>query len=124
MGAKQFLMSAVDEISKSSPSLTSVLLLLIILFLSLRILGMLWRAFVFWITLVVKAALGVAVAFMAVWIITRGPEGFVDDVQDMGAYWMHEYKRYSRQSGIVQQWGSDLSNLYQSRTQKPQKKRW
>jgi hypothetical protein len=124
MGAKQFLMGAVDEISKSSPSLASVVLLLIILFLSLRILGMLWRAFVFWITLVIKAALGVVVAFMAVWIITRGPEGFVDDVQDMGSYWMHEYKRYSRQSGVVQQWGSDLHSLYQSRTQKPKRKRW
>lgn len=117
-------MAAVDEVSKTSPSLTSLVLLLIILFLSLRILGMLWRAFIFWVSLAIKAVVGLSIAFLAVWIFTRGPEGFVEDIQEVGSYWMQEYDRYSRQAGLVHQWGADLSNLYQGKSRNSQKRRW
>jgi hypothetical protein len=124
MRGRQLIMAVVDEVSNSSPSLTSLVLLLIILFLSLRILGMLWRALVFWVSLAFKAAVGLSIAFLAVWIFTRGPEGFVEDLQDLGSHWMQEYEKYSRHSGLVQQWGAGISNLYQDNSRDSRKKRW
>lgn len=32
---------------------------------------------------------------LGAWVYTRGPEGFVDDVQGLGEYWAGEYKKYS-----------------------------
>lgn len=122
MRSKAFVMAVVNEISTTSPSLTSLALLLIVLFLSLRILGMLWRAFIFWVNLAIKTVFGLGLAFIAVWIFTRGPDGFAEDVQDVASYWLKEYKRYSGTADTLQQWGNKAQNFYQQ-SQRPTKAR-
>jgi Nuclear pore assembly and biogenesis len=124
MRARTFFMAAVDEVSKTSPSLTSLVLLLIILFLSLRILGMLYRAVVFWLTIAVKIALGFGIVFLSVWIYTRGPEGFINDLQDIASHWTSEYNRYSRHAGVAQQFGADVHSWLNQNKRKSRKRGW
>ena len=85
-------------ISSTSPSLGSIALLLIILFLSLKILGILYRAVMWWLTMAVRVAFIVGVAVLAGWVYTRGPDGAWDDLQYWAAYWMREYRKYERQA--------------------------
>jgi Nuclear pore assembly and biogenesis len=80
--------------SVASPSLTTVALLLIILFLSLKILNMLYRTIVFWVKMIFRVAVLGAVVGTGSWIYVRGIDGVQQDVSDLVAYWSQEVKRY------------------------------
>jgi len=69
----------------------SIALLLVILFVSLKLLDMAWRAMVFWFNLAAKIVFWGSMVILVTWIWTRGPEGFMDDVQDLVAFWSKEY---------------------------------
>jgi hypothetical protein len=120
MRAKTLFTSVVDEVSTSTPSLTSLVLLVILLFFSMKLLGVLWRGIVFWVSLAIKAVIGISLAFLAFWVISRGPEGFVEDVQYFAEYWTGEYNRYSDKTEFVKQWAPGFSQP----PRKTQKRRW
>jgi hypothetical protein len=80
----------------ASPSLTTIALLLIILFLSLKILDMLYRTVVFWAKLAFKVAIMVVVVGVAAWVYVRGVDGVVDDARELVEFWGDEYRRYER----------------------------
>jgi len=61
----------------------------------MKVLDMLYRAVLFWINLALRLAFWGGVVALGTWVYTRGPEGFVDDVQGLTAYWVGEYKKYS-----------------------------
>lgn len=79
----------------TQPDIASVLLLIAVFFISLKILGMLYRAVMFWVMLAVRLVFWGAIVLTGLWVWNRGPEGFVEDMQGLGAYWMGEYERYS-----------------------------
>ncbi|KAF2856116.1 hypothetical protein T440DRAFT_438803 [Plenodomus tracheiphilus IPT5] len=79
----------------TQPDIASILLLLIALFVSMKVLDMLYRAVLFWINLALRLVFWGAVVGLGVWVWSRGPEGFVQDVQGLGEYWVGEYRRYS-----------------------------
>ncbi|KAF2706837.1 hypothetical protein K504DRAFT_459258 [Pleomassaria siparia CBS 279.74] len=82
-----------DAVAK--PDLTSILVLVAILFVSFKILGMAYRAVMFWVTLALRLAVWGVVGLVGFWIYTRGLDGFTEDVQDWAQYWSGEYDRYS-----------------------------
>jgi hypothetical protein len=84
-----------------SPSLASLLLLVVILFFSLQILNMLWKWITWWVNLALRIAFWGGLATLAVWMWTRGPEGFFEDVQDLVEYWSAEYDRFREQAHMA-----------------------
>ncbi|KAI8941355.1 hypothetical protein NX059_002580 [Plenodomus lindquistii] len=79
----------------TQPDIASILLLLVALFISMKVLDMLYRAVMFWINLALRLVFWIGILGLGVWVYTRGTEGFVEDVTGLGEYWMGEYKKYS-----------------------------
>ncbi|KAF2018690.1 hypothetical protein BU24DRAFT_418214 [Aaosphaeria arxii CBS 175.79] len=78
----------------TAPDATSVLLLIVILFLSFKILDMAYRAVLFWVRLVLRIAFWGTVGFVGVWIYKRGVDGFIDDVEGLARFWWGEWERF------------------------------
>ncbi|KAI9819881.1 MAG: hypothetical protein M1827_006451 [Pycnora praestabilis] len=87
-----------SSISTQKADLTSLVLVLIVLFLSLKLFGILWRGVIGWIVLAFRFAFYIAVCIIGVWIWQRGIDGFVGDI--MG-------------------WGSEVSEVFEG-----EKRRW
>jgi hypothetical protein len=81
----------INKLNNTPPSLMSIALLLVILFVSLKLLDMAWRAMVFWLNLAAKIVFWASMVLLVTWIWTRGPDGFMDDVQDLVTFWLKEY---------------------------------
>lgn len=73
------------------PDVASVILLLILFFISLKVLNILVNTVMFWIRLVIKMVFYGLILGLGMWVYTRGPEGVVDDVQSLAATWRGEY---------------------------------
>ncbi|CAI6247749.1 unnamed protein product [Periconia digitata] len=78
----------------TQPDVASLLALVVLLFVSLKILDMAYRAVMFWVRLVFRLVLWGTLAAMALWIWNRGADGFVQDVQNLGSHWWGEYERF------------------------------
>ena len=105
---KSYLYTLIDQVSKK-PDLATIALLLIIVFISLKILNMLWQTVVFWVRLAARIVFWGGLVALAVWMYSRGPEGVMEDVgywysvwNDEHAYWREREKaaRMARQDGI------------------------
>ncbi|CBX92596.1 hypothetical protein IAQ61_006016 [Plenodomus lingam] len=79
----------------TQPDVASILLLLVALFISMKVLDMMYRAVLFWINLALRLAFWGGVLALGMWVWTRGPEGFVEDVTGLTEYWLAEYRRFS-----------------------------
>jgi hypothetical protein len=90
------LLGTIVSSTSTSPSLGSIALVLVILFLSLKILGILYRTIIWWLSLAVRVGLVGGGILMAGWVYSRGPDGAVADVQYYGDYWMREYQKRKR----------------------------
>ncbi|KAF1943255.1 hypothetical protein EJ02DRAFT_443501 [Clathrospora elynae] len=87
----------------TQPDVASILALLAIFFISLKILDMMYRAVMFWVNLAIRLVFWGALVVLGLWVWNRGPEGFVEDVTDLGQYWVGEYQRYSSEVKSFQQ---------------------
>ncbi|KAL6706473.1 hypothetical protein ACN47E_005412 [Coniothyrium glycines] len=81
----------------TQPDVASIMLVIVIFFVSMKILDMMYRAVIFWINLVFQLVLWGGMAVLGVWIYTRGVDGFVQDVTDLGHRWVGEYEKYSEE---------------------------
>lgn len=79
----------------AQPDVATILALLAILLISLKILDMVYRTIMFWVRMALQLVFWGAVIVVGYWIWSRGPEGFIEDVQGLGGYWMGEYERFS-----------------------------
>ena len=91
---KSYLFPLIDQVSKK-PDLATIALLLIIFFVSLKILNMLFQTLVFWFRLARKVVFWGGLVAFAVWMYARGPDGIMED---MGYWWQvwnqeHDYWR-------------------------------
>jgi hypothetical protein len=91
----------------TQPDVASILALLAIFFISLKILDMMYRAVVFWVNLAIRLVFWGGILVVGLWIWNRGPEGFVEDLQGLAEYWVHEYDRYSSEVKSFQQQKED-----------------
>lgn len=99
--AKSYLVPLIDQVSRK-PDLATVALLLVIIFVSLKILNMLYQTVMFWVRMVRKVAFWGGLAVIVLWLYTRGPNGVADDVQYWYDTWSAEYHRYQEQERIAQ----------------------
>lgn len=82
----------------TSPSLISIALLVVILFLSLQMLNMLWKWLKWWVYMAGKIAFYGGLIVLGLWLWSRGPDGFVADVEHLVGYFLMEYQYYKRQA--------------------------
>lgn len=77
------------------PDLATLALLLVIIFLSLKILNMLLSTVMFWLRLAARILFWGSLAIVGLWMWTRGPEGILDDLGYSGRAWSEEYKYFT-----------------------------
>jgi hypothetical protein len=77
------------------PDLATLALLLVIIFLSLKILNMLVNTVMFWIRLASKIIFWGSLAIAGLWMWTRGPQGVMEDVGHWSGVWTAEYKHFT-----------------------------
>ncbi|KAL1633593.1 hypothetical protein SLS58_011014 [Diplodia intermedia] len=94
------LLPLIDHVSKN-PDIASITLLVIVLLVSLKILNILYRAVVFWISLAVKLVFWATVVVVGLFVWSRGVEGAAADLAVWGRYWVgvwtSEYARFQEQ---------------------------
>jgi hypothetical protein len=78
----------------TQPDLASIAVLVVVLFVSFKILGMAYRAVMFWVTLVFQLALWGGMAVLGLWVYNRGVDGFFEDVKGLMEHWGGELERY------------------------------
>jgi hypothetical protein len=79
----------------AQPDVASVLLLVTLLLASFWVLNMAYRAVMFWVRLVSWFVMWGGVMGLGFWVYTRGPEQFVQDVQELATYWWDQYERFA-----------------------------
>nr|POE49278.1 hypothetical protein CFP56_32428 [Quercus suber] len=87
---KSWLLPLIDQVARK-PDLTSIALLIIILFFSIKILGMVLNSIFGWIRLVFRLVFWISLVVVGMWMWQRGPEGVVDDFQYWVGIWSQEY---------------------------------
>ncbi|GAB7338550.1 hypothetical protein MBLNU457_5298t1 [Dothideomycetes sp. NU457] len=73
------------------PDIASIVLLLILLFISLKILNILFNTVMFWVRLAIKMVFYGSILGLGTWVYARGPEGVVEDCQSLAQTWRGEY---------------------------------
>lgn len=76
----------------SSPDLASIALLLVIAFVSLKLLGLLWRTVVFWVGLAARALFWAGLVVGGLYVANRGVDGAVEDARHWAEAWAGEYR--------------------------------
>jgi hypothetical protein len=87
---KSYLFPLIDQVSKK-PDLATIALLVIILFVSLKILNMLYQTFIFWLRMGVRLVFWASLAALGLWMYNRGPDGVMEDVHYWWDVWNHEH---------------------------------
>ncbi|KAF2461074.1 hypothetical protein BDY21DRAFT_138385 [Lineolata rhizophorae] len=105
-----------------SPDLASVALLVVIFFISLRIVHMLYRAVVFWVSLTLRLLFWLAVAGAALYLWDRGFDGTVADAEYLVGYWWDEYRRFQMQAEEHRL--REAAGFYREPVPRPQREDW
>lgn len=88
--AKSYILPLIDQVSRK-PDLATIALLLIIVFVSLKILNMLVQTLLFWFRLARSVVFWGGLVVLGLWMWSRGPEGMVQDVFYWQEQWGKEY---------------------------------
>ncbi|KAH7385593.1 nuclear pore assembly and biogenesis-domain-containing protein [Pyrenochaeta sp. MPI-SDFR-AT-0127] len=102
----------------TQPDVASILALLAIFFISLKILDMMYRAVIFWVNMVLRLVFWGSILLVGLWVWNRGVEGFVEDLQGLGEYWVGEYERYSGEVKSFQRQKEDQIRFQAQQKQK------
>jgi hypothetical protein len=97
-------------LSTTSPSLTTIALLLIIFFISLRLLDMLWRALMFWVRLAVRIVFWGSIVIMGCWVWARGPEGVIEDIAGVATHWRGEFDKVNEKVEYAKKFSNQMGN--------------
>lgn len=96
-GVRSYVIPLVDHV-RQKPDLASIVLVLIILFLSLKLLNMLWQAVMFWVRLATRIAFWSGAIVLLLWVFNRGVDGVVEDVGYWTRIWNGEYQYWKDQT--------------------------
>jgi len=100
--AIDYALALASTITGASPSLATIALLVFILFISLNILNMLWKWVKWWVDLALRLVFWGGLIFVVAWVWSRGPDGFVEDLQGLMAYYNEEYRFYGQKAKMEQ----------------------
>lgn len=107
--AQSYIYPLIDQITHK-PDIVTIALLLVILFISLKLLDLLWQTVLFWLRLARRVVFWGGLVMLGLWLYTRGPEGVWADVQYWVDVWGQEKEywkdkdriaRMARQGGKV-----------------------
>lgn len=98
--AKSYLLPLVDQVSQK-PDLATIALLVLIIFVSLKVLNMLWQTFLFWVRMIWSIVFWGGLLAIGLWLYTRGPDGVAEDMQRGFDTWNAEYKHYKNQERVA-----------------------
>ncbi|KAF4549471.1 Hypothetical protein D9617_21g096920 [Elsinoe fawcettii] len=73
------------------PDLASLALLLILLFISLKVLNLLYQAVMWWVRLFFRLVFWGAIIAVVTWFVSRGPDGVIEDTGRLIDIWKGEY---------------------------------
>jgi hypothetical protein len=104
----------------SHPDMTSVFLLLVIAYISFKVLDMAYRAVMFWVFFAYRVVLYGGLIGIGLWIYNRGPEGFAEDLSNLAEYWTGQYHKFSEEVEHFQR--QKEQDIY--RKQNPSYMRW
>ncbi|GAM87750.1 hypothetical protein ANO11243_057770 [Dothideomycetidae sp. 11243] len=76
----------------AKPDVASVLLLIVLIFVSLKLLNLLYQTVMWWIRLAFRLAYWSAIIGVVTWVVTRGSDGVAADVQRVVDLWNGEYQ--------------------------------
>jgi hypothetical protein len=79
----------------TQPDVATILALVAILFISLKVLDMMYRAVMFWVNMVLRLVFWGSILLLGFWVWNRGVDGFVDDISGLLQHWTGEYEKYS-----------------------------
>ncbi|KAI9710983.1 MAG: hypothetical protein M1820_002420 [Bogoriella megaspora] len=91
---------------QTSPDLASIALLLLILFLSLRILNILYGVVRFWVRLVWNIVWWGSILGLGVWLYTRGVDGVVQDMGKWFGVWKEEVRGWEEKVRVAEAWNA------------------
>ena len=97
---KSWILPLIDQVSRK-PDLATIALLLIIIFVSLKIVDMLWQTVMFWIRMVRRLVFWGGLAALALWVWSRGPEGMLEDVRYWSQTWNKEYDHWKDKETVA-----------------------
>lgn len=98
--ARSYITPLIEQVAQK-PDLATVALLLVILFVSLKLLNMVYQTLLFWLRMARRVVVWGGLAALAVWMYSRGPEGAAADVQYWYDMWMGEYQRWKEQERVA-----------------------
>lgn len=93
-----YILPPVDRLIRTlaaKPDVASVLLLILLLFVSLKLLNLLYNAIMWWIRLAIRLVFWGTIIGAAAWIYSRGPDGVAEDIQRLADVWSGEYSYWS-----------------------------
>lgn len=94
---KSYLLPLINHVAQK-PDLTSIALVLIILFLSLKVLNMLWQAVMFWVRLATRIVFWGGAIVLLLWLFNRGVDGAIEDVGYWTRVWNGNYQYWKDQT--------------------------
>lgn len=92
-----FILPLIDRVMQK-PDLATIGLLLVVLFLSLKILNMAWQALMFWVRLARRVVFWGGLAALGFWLYNRGVDGAVDDAGQWANVWSKEYEYWKERA--------------------------
>lgn len=92
--ARAYAFLLIDQVARK-PDLATIALLLVVIFVSLKILDILWQTLMFWVRMVRRVVFWGGLVVLAMWMWTRGPEGVVEDVGYWVGIWQEEKAHWS-----------------------------
>lgn len=94
---KAYLLPLINHVVQK-PDLASIALVLVILFLSLKLFNMLWQAVMFWVRLATRLAFWGGGLLVVLWLVNRGVDGAMEDVEYWSRIWKGEYSYWKTQA--------------------------
>ena len=84
-----------------SPDVPSILLLLLVLFISYKVLDLAYRSIMFWIRMSIRLAFYGGLVLIALWMYQRGADGVGADLAYVGREWNKEYQGWKKRSEMA-----------------------
>jgi hypothetical protein len=96
----------------NKPDLASIALLLIILWLSMKILGIVYNAVMFWVVLIARIVFWGSLIVGGIYVWNRGPDGVIEDISTAYGIWMGEYDYWKKQYKASEDLRRQLDSRY------------